>query len=148
MAIFKITVQGHGKTVNLFKRVRKNSKKVGNNITLDSARAIHRKVKKNLSKKRGDHNPSGHNTPIPLVSKLYLTAGGGKGHTVGMRPYPIHSKAGGSWDLNEVVEQGTRPHPVNHPGAKAKKFWARALRDFKRSDREKIVKKHAVRLVT
>lgn len=148
--MIRVEIVGMGKTVNFFKKVRQNLKKVPNELTNESALALHRRVISNLNQVGPDHNPPGHNTPVSLKKFVYMKAGV-NGHIVQVGPTPYDNQfKGGSFAL--AVEKGTPAHyqemrGTYHPGAKAKMFWSNAVRDFKVRDRDKIVQKHAERLL-
>ena len=149
--MMRVEIVGIGKTVNLFKKIRKNLKKVPNELTLESARALHKRVKNNLQMLSG--HPGGDNTPS-LQRDLYFKSGS-RGHFVGMSPNPGY---GALADVVDKGRTGSWVQPFNlrirynkerhiHGPIKPSRFWSKAINDFKAQDRDKIVQKHADRLL-
>jgi len=148
--MLRIEVKGVQGTVRVLKGISKRIKSVSNEVTSDMALAIRRRVKKNIPHNSSTISPGAHNTPTPLLKRLYKRKLKG-GHSVGF------TKMGGKWEqiLPELVEVGTMPHAqpfnpfnISHDGAKATHFWSKSINEFELSDMDRILKKGSEKIVS
>jgi len=141
----------YGQSVNVFRKIRANLKKVPDQMTLEMARVLKERVKANLVS--NSYTTGKHSTPQSLSSFVYMDAGT-KGHYVQVGPTPYDKSFPGR-GFAKAVEEGTDSHTigegpggpafgipgmvVTHPGAKAKRYMAKAIKTFKSTDRDKIL---------